>query len=269
MKNNIYKLACECQYFANNHIEIKRNIIQYSNVIYTDYDVLGNIKQYEVLLKKLCDSIEKKYPQIFWLLKSHIDNYDNGQIIHFSSIQAIVDCIVSLEENTTERKKIFISHSSDDKEVIKEFIEKILMLGCGLKRTDIFCTLDHTTIRTGDDFREVIIEKMKSCDYIICFISNNYRGSEVCQNEMGAAWAFNDKRVLPFKFPNLQFSEIGFLNVVKQGADIMDRSKLDELYEELSEFYGIPTDWKNFNDQKEDFINFVNKNKNNGEFMKQ
>lgn len=267
MRNHIYQIAYECQQYANNNINIQRNKIQQSNnrvqLTFTDYDVLGDIKQYEILLLKLCNSIEGKYPSIWQILKTHIDKYDTDRIIHFSAIRAIVDCIVSLEERVIESKKLFISHSSKDEKVVKEFIEKILMLGCGFKRADIFCTLDHTTIRTGDDFRNEIIENMKSCDYILCFISNNYRNSEICQNEMGAAWTFNDKRVLPFKFPSLQFSEIGFLNVVKQGADIMDRSKLDELYEELCEFYGIQTDWKNFNDQKENFINFVNKNLNN------
>lgn len=58
-------------------------------------------------------------------------------------------------------KKIFISHSSKDEVIINSFIEKILMLGCGFRRTDIFCTLDHTVIRTGDDFRNEIIGNMK------------------------------------------------------------------------------------------------------------
>lgn len=92
----------------------------------------------------------------------------------------------------------------------------------------------------------------------MCFISNNYKQSEVCQNEMGAAWVFNDKRVLPFKFPDIKFNEIGFLNKVKQSADITDGTKLDELYEELCDNYNLQQDWKNFNRRKEEFIKLVN-----------
>lgn len=156
--------------------------------------------------------------------------------------------------------KIFISHSSDDETIVNAFIKDILIVGCGFRRTEIFCTLDHTVIRTGDDFRNEIIENMKRCDYILCMISDNYRKSEVCQNELGAAWAMTGKRVLPFKFPNINFKEIGFLNVVKQTADLTDKSKLDELYDELCRFYDLPQDWRNFNQQKDDFIKVVNEN---------
>ena len=128
------------------------------------------------------------------------------------------------------------------------------------KREDIFCTLDHTAIRTGEDFRNVIIDNMTVCDDIICLISENYRKSEVCQNELGAAWALKGKHILPIKFPRLSFNEVGFLNVVKQVADITDKSKLDELYEELTTFYKLQVDWKNYNKHKEDFVKFVGGN---------
>ena len=105
------------------------------------------------------------------------------------------------------------------------------------------------------------IKNMKDCDYILCMISDNYRKSEVCQNEMGAAWAMEGKRMLPFKFPNVKFTEIGFLNVVKQAADITDKSKLDELYEEFCISYNVQPDWKNYNNQKEEFVKLVSKYK--------
>lgn len=99
---------------------------------------------------------------------------------------------------------------------------------------------------------------MKGCDFILCMISENYKRSEVCTNEMGAAWAMDGKRILPFKFPNLPFDDMGFLNVVKQGADITDKSKLDELYTELCAFYGLSPDWINYNQRTADFIQLVN-----------
>ena len=84
--------------------------------------------------------------------------------------------------------------------------------------------------------------------------------SEVCQNELGAAWALDNKRILPFKFPNIKFTEIGFLNTVKQAADISDTSKLDELYDELCKSYEIQPDWVNFNMQKNEFVNLTKVN---------
>ena len=83
--------------------------------------------------------------------------------------------------------------------------------------------------------------------------------SEVCHNEMGAAWALEGKRILPFVLPGTTFNQMGFLNVVKQGASITDKSKLDEFYKEVCEYYAISSDWPSFNKAKEDFIETTTK----------
>jgi len=190
----------------------------------------------------------------------------NKEIINLYSLRDIMTTINILDSLIEESKpnqnsrKIFISHASADETIVNAFVKEILLLGCHFTPQEIFCTLDHNAIRTGEDFRNVIVENMKSCDYVICLISENYRQSEVCQNEMGAAWTLEDKRVLPFKFPNIKFSEIGFLNVVKQAADITDSSKLDELYVELCERYNVQQNFIHFNKRKADFMKVVNEN---------
>lgn len=178
----------------------------------------------------------------------------------FGAIVAIVNILSRKYLNPKgDTRKLFISHSSDDKIIVNGFIKEILKIGCGFKDGDIFCTLDPTVIRTGDDFREKIVENMKSCDFILLFISGNYLQSEVCQNEMGAAWAIENKRVLPFVLPNTKFKDMGFLNEVKQGASIADKRKLDEFYNEVCGYYGISSDWPSFNKAKEDFIEIINR----------
>ena len=152
---------------------------------------------------------------------------------------------------------MFISHSSEDKVIVNGFVKEILKIGCGFKDSDIFCTLDPTVIRTGDDFRMKIVENLRECDFILLFISGNYIKSEICQNEMGAAWVLDNKRVLPFILPNTTFNDMGFLNEVKQGASIADKRKLDEFYSEICEYYGISLDWLSFNKAKEDFIEVI------------
>ena len=258
MDKDIYKLAIECKDFHDKEIRIAKSVIPYRNLVFSDYTIQGNIKHYEQKLLYLREAIKDKFPSICSQMREHMDEYDKDKIVHLSALETIVKCIISLEEPAVGSKKIFISHSSEDEVIINAFVEKILRLGCNINNTDIFCTLDHTAIRTGNVFRDEIIKNMRSCDYILCMISDNYRNSEVCQNEMGAAWAMEGKRVLPFKFPNLKFSEIGFLNVVKQAADITDKSKLDELYEELCKYYDMQPDWKNYNNQKEGFVKLVN-----------
>ena len=177
----------------------------------------------------------------------------------FGAIIAIVNILSRKYLNPKGgTRKLFISHSSNDKAIVNGFIKEILKIGCGFKDSDIFCTLDSTVIRTGDDFRIKIVENLRECDFILLFISENYMNSEICQNEMGAAWALKDKRVLPFILPNTTFNDMGFLNEVKQGASIADKRKLDEFYNEVCEYYGISSDWPSFNKAKEDFIETLN-----------
>ena len=216
-------------------------------------------------IKKLAERFEDIEPECSKRLTLELQKVKNAfpeQCVNpyaFGAIVAIVSILrIKYIETKTETKKLFISHSSEDKIIVNGFIKEILKIGCGFRDCDIFCTLDPTVIRTGDDFREKIVENMKECDFILLFISENYLKSEICQNEMGAAWALENKRVLPFVLPNTTFKQMGFLNVVKQGASIADKRKLDEFYSEICEYYGISSDWPSFNKAKEDFIEIIN-----------
>ncbi|MBQ7204914.1 MAG: toll/interleukin-1 receptor domain-containing protein [Muribaculaceae bacterium] len=255
MEESIYQIAHKCKEISS---EVQINVFVGNG--HVRHQVTGKVSQFEKELLKLCDALQNKHTKVSTYLRNHISHYNNHPTFHQGAIEAILDCIINLDGCRKSNRKIFISHASADAPIINAFIKEILMLGCGLKSEDIFCTLDHTVIRTGDDFREQIVENMKSCDFILCFISEKYEKSQICQNEMGAAWAMDNKRILPFKFPNISFNEIGFLNVTKQAADITDNSKLDELYDELTEYYGLQQDWINYNQRKADFINTVHQN---------
>ena len=217
------------------------------------------------VIKQLVEAIRDVEPESSERLAEELQNVkymQPNQCVNPYSFGAIVAIVNILNrkylKTKTSTRKLFISHSSADKTIVNGFVKEILKIGCGFKDSDIFCTLDPTVIRTGDDFREKIIENMKECDFILLFISENYMKSEICQNEMGAAWALENKRVLPFVLPNIMFSQMGFLNVVKQGASITEKRKLDEFYAEVCNFYNLSSDWPNFNKAKEDFIEITN-----------
>lgn len=253
MKESIYQIAHRCKEISDG---IRVNVIVGNGRVH--YQCIGDVLQFKNELFRLCDAMQNKYIEISMNLRNNVSQYNNTPTLHQGAIDAILDCILFLEgKSGISKRKIFVSHASDDAPIVNAFIKEILRLGCNFELDDIFCTLDHTAIRTGDDFREQIVENMKSCDFILCFISENYQKSEICQNEMGAAWTMDNKRILPFKFPNLSFREIGFLNVVKQAADITDKTKLDELYRELTEHYDMPQNWINYNQRTTDFINRV------------
>lgn len=270
MANEIYEKALACKEFSNKEIETCRRIFAGTDTEQTL--VRGNIKGYEKHLNELRMLIKDKYPLIERMLSEEMDKYDGYPYHHQGQIETIIETIISYElqskmhgqvdeqkQPQQKRKKFFVSHSSLDKIIVNGFIKEILKIGCGFKDYDIFCTLDPASIRTGDDFREKIVENMRECDYILLFISENYNSSDICKNEMGAAWALEDKRVLPFVFPNIGFEQMGFLNVVKQGASLLEGTKLDEFYNEICDYYNIEADWRSFNKAKYDFIELVKK----------
>ena len=217
------------------------------------------------VIQQLVDAIKDIEPECCARLVEELQNVKYilpNQCLNPYSFGAIVAVVNILYRKHLKPKantrKLFISHSSKDNAIVNGFIKEILKIGCGFKDSDIFCTLDSTVIRTGDDFRMKIVENLRECDFILLFISENYMNSEICQNEMGAAWTLDNKRVLPFILPNTTFNDMGFLNEVKQGASIADKRKLDEFYSEIYEYYGISSDWPNFNKAKEDFIEIIN-----------
>lgn len=217
-------------------------------------------------VEQLSFLLKKSFPAIGEIQRDALSRMalSNGNVnaYSFGTIKTTIEILDSLFPYN--QKKIFISHSSADKEIVKAFVEKILMLGCGFDKDDIFCTLNSDAINIGDDFRNSIIDNMRCCDYIFLMISENYRNSEICHNEVGAAWALqNTKRVIPLKFPNLSFSQedLGVLNVVKQAGSLNNKQQITKIYEELCEVYDINPDFSRFVQYADEFIEIVNKQK--------
>jgi len=156
--------------------------------------------------------------------------------------------------------KIFISHSSKDKIIADAFVEQILISGCGISEKDIFCSsIEGLGIRTGNDFREHILNELLGADYSFLLISNNYKKSDICLNEMGASWAINSLEVKPFLFPNIEFNSIGTLYSVKQASKLNDGYALDELFEEITTKYNINKSITRWNKYKSNFLETVEK----------
>lgn len=259
MKEDIYCIACQCQTIINTQIKVTRNKIPYSNfnLIFTDYDINGEIRLLEKALLILVERLKTKYPTISQLLQKHIDEYDNDKIIHFSAIKAIINCIVSLEKTVENSKRIFISHSSKDKDVIEKFVDHILQLGIGIKSEDIFCTsIEDLGVRNGDDIRKHIQTNIRNADYTFLLISKSYKASEICINEMGAVWAY-DSNVRLYLLPDVEFNKIGWLCNTRKADMINSSIALDALHKEMIKYYEIP-DKDIWSRQRETFLEYIN-----------
>lgn len=153
---------------------------------------------------------------------------------------------------------IFISHSSEDKIIIKHFVNKILIQGCGLSKKQIFCSsIDELGIKTGEDFRKYIKKKLINADYSFIMISDNYKRSEVCLNEMGASWALNKLKVRQFLFPNLGFESLGLLMNVQQAAKIDNSNHLYTLFKDITKHFNKRVSIEKWEKNKEDFLLFL------------
>ncbi len=172
--------------------------------------------------------------------------------IPFGRIQAVLYCLDTIVPKTIS-KKIFISHSSKDEKIAHEFCD-MLCLGVGFdKDKDIFCTsIDGLKITNGEDIREYIQDNVNYADFAILLISDNYKKSVVCLNEMGAVWAI-DKKVKTYVFPNMNESEVGWLINTKAAEKINDMTALASLYDELTNFYNKPKNSKLWTAQAKKF----------------
>lgn len=171
-------------------------------------------------------------------------------------------------EEEIERKdpKLFISHSSKDKEYVEEIVELIRKIG--LNDSQIFCT---SVPGFGIDINEPIIdtlrEQFNKHDLYVLFIhSENYYSSPIALNEMGAAWALKTKAtsiLLPgFNYSQMKGvfgSEKISIKLDEADARIL-RNGLNELRNELLSFFNIDGNkaiiWENDRDK---FINSINR----------
>ena len=138
------------------------------------------------------------------------------------------------------------------------FVDDILQLGIGLKPEHIFCTsIEDLGIKNGEDIRKHIHENIKNADYSFLLISKNYKESEICLNEMGAVWAY-DNQVKLYLLPSTDFDNIGWLCNTRIAERIDSSIVLDDLHEQLQQYYSLQNESiRSWSRQREKFLNEI------------
>jgi hypothetical protein len=145
-----------------------------------------------------------------------------------------------LSKQTVKGKTVFISHASKDKEVVDAFIDIILHGALSVSIDDIFCvSTDGTKIISGADWRDSINESLLSAKVNFLIISSNYKESEVCQNEMGAAWV-TSATVLPLILEPINYKTVGIIQEPNQIEKLLDEKSLDRIKDIVQEKLEIP-----------------------------
>ncbi|HLP50489.1 MAG TPA: toll/interleukin-1 receptor domain-containing protein [Chitinophagales bacterium] len=138
-------------------------------------------------------------------------------------------------------KEIFVSHSVKDVIIVNAFVDLILHGGLNISVENIFCvSTEGSKIKSGEDWRNAIKDSIESAKINFLIITPHYKESEVCMNEMGAAWLSNAK-VLPLIVDPITYKTVGVIPEPKQIEKLLDESSLDHIKDELDELGLITT----------------------------
>lgn len=140
--------------------------------------------------------------------------------------------------------KIFISHSSNDREYVREIVD--LLDYFGLNQIQVFCSsLPGYDVPINKNIFDYLLEQFKEFNLHIIFIhSHNYYLSPISLNEMGAAWALK-YNYTSFLLPGFDFNEMrGVVNssniAIKLDNDEIEvKDKLNQLYDMVIEEFGL------------------------------
>lgn len=206
----------------------------------------------EDLFSKFFDESNNQYKQFIELPKD-----GNGHVLmhYFNQQYPIFKLLIKKIENgeamktkkviesepKKEEKHVFISHASKDKEIIDAFVDLILQGSLSVPIDKIFCvSTDGTKIKSGADWRDSINESLLSAKVNFLLITPNYKESEVCLNEMGAAWV-TSATVLPLIVEPINYKTVGVIQEPNQIEKLLDEKSLDRIKDIVQEKLEIPS----------------------------
>ena len=167
-------------------------------------------------------------------------------------------------------KKIFISHSIKDKEIANAFVDVILQNALSVPISEIFCvSADGMKIKSGDDWRNSIKRNILSAKINFLLITPNYKESEVCMNEMGAAW-MTDSIVLPLIVDPINIKTVGVIQEPNQIEKLQEEKSLDRIKDIVQEELQIPNSQiksDRWTSKKKEFLVRVKKQIENNPFV--
>lgn len=151
--------------------------------------------------------------------------------------------------------RVFISHASEDKEIVSLFVDKILRAGCDVKTDEIvYTSREETGVVNGEDIPDAIKNGIRESALFFMMVSENYKKSEVCLNEMGAAWIMDGLVRKILVLPGAGFDKIGWLMSLKRGTRLDDKDGLDGIRDDIQNLLGCHAHTATWNRSKEEFL---------------
>ncbi len=143
------------------------------------------------------------------------------------------------------KKNIFISHSSENKEIALQF--SAFLAGLGFPRENVFCSsIIGQGIQGNEELNKKISESIKKSKAIIFLISDDFLRSSYCMEELGVGWYLsqnNKVNCFYFVLPDIKLDEVkGFVNSKVKSFYLLDedhKNNLGEFAEILSSVFKL------------------------------
>ena len=137
------------------------------------------------------------------------------------------------------RRSIFISFSSFDVDISDKVYK--LLLKIGIRKENIFYTNMPGYVGSADDFAKVIKENIFAKPLVLLLNSNNYKNSQMCNIELGAAWVI-DSKIFPLLSPVLQgFNVLPNIIATRNGCNLSIDNRVLWLINVVRNFIGLPS----------------------------
>ena len=152
----------------------------------------------------------------------HLRRFREDYAILIKTINLLIEEFKETGNDTDDEKvlmpklfeKIFISHSSKDKNIVEELID--LLESIGVKPSQIFCSsFEGYGIPLGSNFLETIKQEISKNVLVLFVLSENFYSSPSCLCEMGATWVLSRENI-PMVVPPFTFEKIeGVIPLIK------------------------------------------------------
>ncbi|MFW6027054.1 MAG: hypothetical protein ACOCRX_12025 [Candidatus Woesearchaeota archaeon] len=156
-------------------------------------------------------------------------------------------------------KKIFISHSTLDKEYAKVLVR--LLTDMKVPENKIFCSsVKGFGIELGANFLEVIKETLNDNILVLFLLSESFYHSKISLCEMGATWVKTNMHI-PIVIPPFSFKDIEGVIIGTQGLLINNKGDINSLRDKITELLDLKdinmNIWENYRDEYLEKINKI------------
>lgn len=159
-----------------------------------------------------------------------------------------------------EYDRVFISHSYQDREIVKAFVELLEDIGLGVDEI-FYSSLAEYGVSYGENIADAI--KREFTDkriYVVFMLSSNYYKSPMCLNEMGAAWvmqhAYSSVLLPGYEYEDVRGAiDAGRIGMKLDGDQAELRSRLIEFRDQMQKGFCLKKmDERVWNRKVDDFL---------------